>query len=678
MIFVRPFICVCLVGAISIQGFSQASFLDSISDPNYVAWEYELDEVLIEDANTDEYNATLRYYKSDPLNSTDEIMEKLVGIWAIKRGNYAYEPVMRGLSAGQINVTIDEMRVLGACTDKMDPITSYVEPNNLEKLNVSQGATGFQSGSTVGGSFDMQIKKPAFNSEKPWATSFGTRLLSANNGVESLFNTSYSKNKVGVRVGAAYRKGENYREGGGELIDHSAYNKVNYSASLSYLPGNNDLVNLSLIGDNAWDVGYPALPMDVGSADAKIIGLTYDKWFKNRSFYQWTAKVYYNQVNHVMDDSNREVIVKMDMPGYTKTFGSFIKGNYEWSDRLYGLMKLDFYKSFAHAEMTMYFPGSPPMFMLTWPDVKRNVLGYQNQTFYNINNRSTLNGGFRIESNMASIESTLGEQQVSVFQFDEPNPGEVLINANIGFDQKIGKLINVDVKLSYGQRMPNEGEQYGFYLFNAYDGYDYIGRPDLKSEQSVQFETSIKIEANKFRFNLTGYYYQFNRYIIGKIHDDLIPMTIGANGVKVYENLDFVELAGLESQFAFKWKHFDLLNSTKFTYGQMEGEMPLPLMPPLKNNFQLNYLIKDSWIFNVSLEASAKQKRVNTYFEENTTDGYAIANLKIAKSFHIQKIHFKTNIGIDNIFDKKYHEHLDWGDISRTGRNMSLSLVLNF
>ena len=184
------FFCFC-----SLQATAQTPFLDSIARPDYVAWEYQLEEIVVEGSPEDAYNAALRYYKSDPMSSSDEVMEKLTGIWTIKRGNYALEPVMRGLSAGQINVTIDGMRMLGACTDKMDPITSYIEPNNLKELHANPGATGFESGSTVGGSVDMQIKKPSINAENPWTASFGTRVLSANHGLEALFNTSYFDKK---------------------------------------------------------------------------------------------------------------------------------------------------------------------------------------------------------------------------------------------------------------------------------------------------------------------------------------------------------------------------------------------------------------------------------------------------------------------------------------------------
>ncbi len=656
---------------------AQNAFLDSISKPDYVAWEYQLDELVIERYDQDVYNMALRYFKSDPLNSSDEIMEKLVGISAIKRGNYAFEPVMRGLSAGQINVTIDGMRVLGACTDKMDPVTSYVEPNNLEKLHISQGVDGFQAGSTVGGNFDMQIKKPPISMKPLWQTSFGSRFTSANHGIEALFNTAYSEEKFGIRVGGTYRKGENYRAGGGEVINFSGYNKVNYSIAASCLVGKRDLINVSLIGDNAWDVGYPALPMDVGTADAIIVGATYDKFLPGK-LTQMTAKAYYNHVKHVMDDSNREAEVRMDMPGQTTTFGGYVKGKYTISEQLSGQVKFDAYHSLAYAEMTMYFQESPPMFMETWPDVERKVIGIHNQSTFKWNNKTTIAGGIRVEANYIDMLSELGERQISVFNFGDPNPGEIIWNANLKLDRELTEKISVDVKAGFGQRMPTEGEQYGFYLFNAYDGYDYVGRPDLKSEQSFQFETSMHFDFDRMKLDLTGYYYHFDRYIMGKVDPELSPMIIGANGVKAYENLDGAMLAGLESQLTYKRGRLDLLNITTYTYGKTIDNDPLPLMPPLKDNLEVNYRMKRDWVFTVGVEAAMEQHLINDDFGERPTPGYAIANCQASKTFSLRDVRFRTSLKVDNIFDANYYEHLDWGKIPRMGRNVGLSVYLNF
>ncbi len=72
-------------------------------------------------------------------NSTDKILNEMGGVSMIKRGNYAWEPGIRGLNNGQINTTIDGMAIFGACTDRMDPVSSYIEPSNLKSIAISYG-----------------------------------------------------------------------------------------------------------------------------------------------------------------------------------------------------------------------------------------------------------------------------------------------------------------------------------------------------------------------------------------------------------------------------------------------------------------------------------------------------------------------------------------------------------
>lgn len=667
--------CACL--CVPNHLFGQMAILDSLNSPTYVAWEYQMEEVQVIGDDPDDQNAQIGYYKSNPLSSIGEVVQRLDGFSMIRRGNYAMEPVMRGLSAGQINTTIDEMRILGACTDKMDPVTSYVEPNNLDKLQVMHGAGGFTCGSTVGGCLDMKIKKPPLNAEKEWGGSLGARYLSAANGVEGLFNTAYSTNKFGVRLGATYRTANDYRAGGGDIVAHSGYNKFNYSLSASYLTGGNGIINFSFIGDDGWDIGFPALPMDVGSARARILGLTYEKWYPQGRFSTLTLKVYYNQVTHEMDDSQRDVSMHMDMPGWTRTYGAFGKTEYRINGKLNGRMKVDLYRTSAHADMTMYQDGFPPMYMLTWPDVDRLVTGFNHSNTYVFGAGSKLTGGFRLEHNRVGINSKLGEQQLSVFQFGAPNDGQFLMNANLGFEQKISKQFGIDGALRYGQRMPTEGEQYGFYLFNAYDGYDYIGKPNLQSENTIQLESSLNIVGEKIRMRLTGYYYHFNNYIMGRIDPELSPMTPGANGVKIYENIPQATLAGVESNIDIKLNRFNILNISKYTYGKDHEGSPLPMMPPFKNNLALTYTTIKSLMVRIEVEASTSQERINADFGERPTPGYVVASLAIARNFTIGQTGVKALLGFDNVFDARYYEHLDWGQIPRPGRNVHVGLYLN-
>ena len=76
-----------------------------------------------------------------PLSSLDQFLEESSKINMIKRGNYAWEPTINNMISDRISVTIDGMQIFGACTDKMDPITSYVDVSNLEKVAVFSWTT---------------------------------------------------------------------------------------------------------------------------------------------------------------------------------------------------------------------------------------------------------------------------------------------------------------------------------------------------------------------------------------------------------------------------------------------------------------------------------------------------------------------------------------------------------
>ena len=101
--------------------------------------------------------------ENKPLGSIDEYLQKSAKVNMIKRGAYAWEPLINGLPTERTLVTIDGMRIFGACTDKMDPVSIYVEPSNLSSIQVMHGASGTMNGSNIGGQINMQLKEPTFN-----------------------------------------------------------------------------------------------------------------------------------------------------------------------------------------------------------------------------------------------------------------------------------------------------------------------------------------------------------------------------------------------------------------------------------------------------------------------------------------------------------------------------------
>jgi iron complex outermembrane receptor protein len=104
--------------------------------------------------------------QSKTLTSIDDYLQKSAKVDMIKRGAYAWEPIINSMPTERTLVTIDGMRIFGACTDKMDPITSYVEVSNLSEATISSGQEGACFGNTIGGSIDLKRNQNNFRNQK--------------------------------------------------------------------------------------------------------------------------------------------------------------------------------------------------------------------------------------------------------------------------------------------------------------------------------------------------------------------------------------------------------------------------------------------------------------------------------------------------------------------------------
>ena len=106
------------------------------------------------------------FFKTNNAASLEDILSRLPEISLFRRGSYGMEPSIRYFNGGQINVQVDGMKIHGACTDKMDPVTIYIEPINLQSLQVQTAGNGFTNGSSIGGTVNMKMAEPDFTSAK--------------------------------------------------------------------------------------------------------------------------------------------------------------------------------------------------------------------------------------------------------------------------------------------------------------------------------------------------------------------------------------------------------------------------------------------------------------------------------------------------------------------------------
>ncbi|MCP4460379.1 MAG: TonB-dependent receptor [Cytophagales bacterium] len=669
------FLFVGLVGFASAQTEKQAyeAWLDSIKNEQYIAMDLMLDELVLSSLNKDQ--SKYQQYRKYNMRNTDDFVNNLLGVHMMRRGNFANEPLLRGLASDRYIISVDGMRIFGACTDKMDPVSSYIEPVNLQGLDVSFGSAGNTSGLSTGGAVDFQLKRPVYNSDKPFMASLSSGFSSVSRGFDQSFDLNFSKNKVAYRFSGVHRKAANYINGEGLKVDYSQYEKFNYAASIHYRLSSTSKLAIDFLGDDAWDVGYPALPMDVGSAKARLFAVTY---YMNsfRIFMDPEFKVYHNYINHMMDDTKRDsVAMHMDMPGFTETTGTYFKAQLIESEKQKLNFRIDGFRSFARAEMTMY-PNDETfreMFMLTWPDIHRLAAGVQMDYDLSFLPKWELNVGMRSEFTQSYISSQFGEQQLSIFNKSGETPlNKWLNNLSVKTTRRHRTDVSTTWSVAFSERLPSISEQFGFYLFNVHDGYDYLGDPDLKTERNLHLETSHKRTngSSSFTVNLFGYF--FSNYIMGIYDAGLSAMTIGSKGVKWYRNTPSATMFGGEVASTKEFSELSsLITEVNVVYGaDFEGE-PLPQMPPLK--MKLSWLQKiGDWTIYPEVEWNATQKRISEKFQELSTDSYMLANLKLTKVWKGTKQKSSMNMGIENIFDEAYREHFDVGQVLRPGRSFYL------
>jgi iron complex outermembrane receptor protein len=630
----------------------------------------DLDEIIIIS------RGDLNNQKQDkPLSSVDDYLEKSQKITMIKRGNYAWEPAMNNMNSDRLSITIDGMQIFGACTDKMDPITSYVDVSNLSEASIKSGQQGAEYGSTIGGGIDLKLQKSNFEQER-WDIGLDSGFES--NGEAKIFSGEFniSEGNFFVNTDVIYRKSGNYYAGGETEVLNSQYEKYNISATAGFKTSEKGAIIGSLIYDKANDVGYPALPMDVSLARAMISAVAYEHIDLNTEIDKWETKLYFNSIKHVMDDTKRpNVPIHMDMPGWSDTFGFYSKMNWNKDDHEVKL-KLDSYYNKSLAEMTMYPENSDEniMFMLTWPDVRTFNSGIYVEDEIFLNEQGKIKFSSRLAYQHERVADEFGLQSLQIF-YPEMNDTRNRFLVNLSAEYSIYKDRSKWVfSGGYGHRAPSVSEAYGFYLYNSYDNYDYIGNPYLNNEKSAEANINYDFDLDKFTIGAVASFFYISDYIIGEIDAELSPMTIGANGVKIYSALNYATIVNTGLSMSYKFfKAFTLSGSMGYNLGQDDQNNSLPMISPIEYGSALSY---NNGLFNaqVNMNGATKQTNYGELYGESPTDAYTIFNLNAGSSFYFGSQQLMVKAGVENIFDLFYSTYADWNGIPRKGRNVFLNI----
>ncbi|CAM1365131.1 TonB-dependent receptor [Tenacibaculum soleae] len=311
------------------------------------------------------------------------------------------------------------------------------------------------------------------------------------------------------------------------------------------------------------------------------------------------------------------------------------------------------------------------------PNATVNDFGVFTTANFELNDNTQLQGGIRFDNRVIKTEKHEIKHEDEVHIFNPINKSFNSFTASLGIKTTLFKFVNARFNLASGFRAPNLAELTSNGVHHGTNRFEE-GNNNLVNEKNLQFDLSLDYKSDHFEIFANGFYNTINNYIYlsptGEIEDETPVYTYLQENGKLYGG----EFGFHLHPHPLDWLHLE--SSFETVIGKQENGNYLPLIPAntLKNTFRAEFSTK-KWLQNsytsLSIHSTFKQENISLF--ETKTPAYNLINFSIGGDILINKYIFTTSIAINNLFNKKYINHLSRlkaNNILNSGRNIVLGL----
>lgn len=634
---------------------------------------------------------------------TSSLLKDIPGVEVYGAGGVSGLPVIHGLADERLRLTVDDMDLLAACANHMNPALSYIDPAKVESVRVYAGISPVSvGGDSIGGSIQVESAPPKFaDPGKPAIRggNIGAHYRSNGHGADASLGAYFATDAIHLDYEGTYARSKNYRagkvfkpaaagrEGGrilpGDEVGSSAFRVQNHKLGAAWRTGMH-LLEADFNWQNLPFQGFPNQRMDMTANRASVAGLRYRGQF---SWGDLKARVWHQRIRHSMDMGEDRYSYGTGMPMRTSasTDGATLQASLMRSERetiRLGLEAL-FYRLYDWWPPVSSSGAMGPNNFWNIDAGHRDRLGAFAEWERHWGDRWTTVLGLRhthVTTSTAPVQGYSGlptwSDDAAAFnaRHHKKNDGHWDLSAMASYEPAKGRRYEAGVARK--TRSPSLYERYpwstntmaaGMNNFLG-DGNGYLGNPDLKPEVAHTLSGSATwsdaVDPQHWSVTASAHYTRISDYVDAErcpatqcrsgnttATDEFVLLRYVNQdarilGVDVWGNWRFAQLrehGSLSMTGKLAWLH----GRNQDTGSGLYNTMPANLRLGLENQRALG---NGQLTTTLEWEGMQAKKRLSSVRNEIRTHGYALLNLRARYEVGALGV----DLGVDNLLNRGY------------------------
>ncbi|MGD8537285.1 MAG: TonB-dependent receptor [Candidatus Aminicenantes bacterium] len=593
-----------------------------------------------------------------------ESVEKIPGVATVGKGGYSMVPSIRGLAEHRVLLLVDGIRINSE--RRIGASASFVSLGDIDRIEVNRGPYSvFHGSGAVGGIINIITKSPSPRS--PLTGDFYLSYNTVRNERAGSAMMRGSFGKWGWMLGANGKKADDYSAPSG-TVAWSRYADYDFMFKVNRESGNSQLY-ATLFHYKGIDIGKPSpsahlKPRWYPSETNTLFTLGYKRqniWVLDNL----NASVYVlGSVLETQKDDLREEDLSVKKRNLAKVEGVNFGFKVRSGKTLGNIHTLNFgLDFFARGNINdqntewiydEFGAVTQKTEETSLQDARRRNFGFYVDDKIQLSNSLTFNVGGRFDAISTSNIDLDGRRTSRSDDFFTLYIGSVVqINSNLSLLGNIGRSF----------RFPTVSELF----YTGLTGRGIVfGNPDLRPEQSLNFDIGFRYLHERFYASLYGFNNSVSKMIqkYGDTEDEEY----------FYRNLTSGRIYGVEGEFYITLaKDLELfVNFHRLVGKDRDTDVPLNYIPPTRLTFWGKYSPGNFWVeprmtFSASVEDPGPL--------EVPVDGYVlldtICGFKISQNLTLLAV-------IQNLLNRTYRASADESGVDAPGRGVVFRAKFSF